>query len=114
MGYLSEFNWVLKLKSDQGLDESNLESGKIYSFNKSGKRNYPLGFPIILVNNDWEAVGNVDIINFTNDGIDTKGNFKIIKIYNGVEKEVLTNFLREGLSYYKNEKIEDYSKTKAT
>jgi len=113
MGYLSEFNWVLKLKKEQGLVED-LEVEKIYGFNKAGRRNYPIGFPILLVNNDWEAVGNAVVLNFTNDGFNTKGDFKIIKLYEGNEKEVLTNFLRESISYYKNEKIKDYSDVKAT
>ena len=61
MGYISEFNWVLKLKPEQGLDEDNLELNTEYSFNKKDRRIYPLGLPILLVNNDWEAVGTVNV-----------------------------------------------------
>ena len=34
MGFKTEFNWVLKLKPENGLNEENLEVGKIYDFSK--------------------------------------------------------------------------------
>ena len=38
MGFKTEFNWVLKLKPENGLNEKNLKCGRIYSFSKNEKK----------------------------------------------------------------------------
>lgn len=114
MGYITEFNWVLKLKPEQGLDEENLEVNQIYDYSKDGARNYPLKYPILLVNNNWEAVGSVEVLGFSAGNDITKGKYKIIKIYEGIDKEVLTKFLQDAIIYYKKDNKNDFSELKAT
>ena len=114
MGYMPEFNWVLKIKPEQGLDENNLETEKIYNFSKQGSRNYPLLYPILLVNNIWEAIGLVEILNFNADKDSTKGKYKVIKIYKDIDKEILTKFLQDNIRYYKKEYTKDFKDIKAT
>ena len=114
MGYLTEFNWILKLKLEQGLSQDKLEIDMIHDFSKDGARNYPLKYPILLVNNDWEAVGTVEILNFLADKDKTTGKYKIIKIHEGLDREVLTNFLQFNIRYYKKDKNKNFSELKAT
>lgn len=115
MGYITEFNWILKLKEEQGLNETNIEVDKIYDFNKKDNRVYPLGIPMLLVNNNWEAVGTVEVLESTINKNSTIGKYKVIKIHQDVDKEVLTKFLQDNIKYYKKEKnIEDFSELKAT
>ena len=52
MGYKTEFNWVLKLTSEQGFPKK-IEVGKNYLFEKSEERIYPRGIPIDLVDKEW-------------------------------------------------------------
>lgn len=42
MGFKTEFNWALKLKPENGLDEVILKEGGIYEFVKDEHRVYPL------------------------------------------------------------------------
>jgi len=114
MGFKTEFNWALKLKPEQGLDEENLEVEKIYKFSKKEYRVYPVGIPIDLLNRNWEAVAKVVIIEFKNNDGRTEGKYKVIKIYEGREKEVLTNYWRENVKLIKQEEITDFSDVKVS
>lgn len=97
MGYKIEFNWILKLKPKQGLDEKNLKRGVIYEFFKEDYRVYPVGIPIDLINENWEAVGRVVISEFQNAKGQTLGKYEVIKIYDKKERELITKYWREGL-----------------
>ena len=55
MGFQTEFNWVLKLKPENGLNESELKEESIFSFTKKNYRTYPINIPIKV---------NKDIIRF--------------------------------------------------
>jgi len=66
MDFKVEFNWALKLKPENGLKEEELEAGKTYEFWKSGNRIYPLNIPIDLINQNWEAVAKIIIVEFKN------------------------------------------------
>ncbi len=59
MGFKTEFNWILKLKPEQCLDENNINVGEKYDFIKEDYRVYPIDMPIDLVNKDWEAIAKV-------------------------------------------------------
>jgi len=114
MGHVVEFNWALKLKPAQGLDEDKLEVGMIYNFCKEGNRVYPLDIPIDLINENWEAVAKIIIIDLENKKGKTTGKFKVLRIYKGKEKEILTNYWRENVQIIKGRKIRDFSKVKLT
>lgn len=110
MGFITEFNWALKLKPEQGINESILTEGEIYSFQKPGNRTYPVGMPIDLVNSVWEAVAKVIVVEATCSDGKTRGKYKVVKIYKNKEKEVLTNYWRETVSIIKGEEISDFQK----
>jgi hypothetical protein len=95
MGFKTEFNWVLKLKPEQGLDEANLEMGKIYEFSKEEYRIYPVDIPIDLINQNWEYVAKVVVTEFKNSDKKTIGKYKVLKIYKDAEKEILTKYWKE-------------------
>lgn len=114
MGFITEFNWVLKLKPEQGLNESTLELNKTYAFSKKGPRTFPIEIPIDLFNNNWEAVAKVLILETRITREKTEGTYKIIKIYSGEQTAALTQYWRENLEIMNGEKIEDFSKVKVT
>ena len=114
MGHIVEFNWALKLKPEQGLDEDKLKVGMICNFFKEGNRMYPLDIPIDLINENWEAVAKVVITQLENKKGKTTGKFKVLKIYEREEKKILTNYWRENVQIIKGEKIRDFSKVKVT
>jgi hypothetical protein len=114
MGYITEFNWALKLKPEQGLHENSLEVGMIYDFSKEENRIYPLDIPIDLINENWEAVAKVVITQLENKKGKTSGKFKVLRIYKGTEKDILTNYWRENIQIIKGKKISNFSKVKVT
>ncbi|MCC7552182.1 DUF2584 domain-containing protein [Candidatus Micrarchaeota archaeon] len=81
MGFKTELNWILKLNKQQGLDETNLIENETYEFFKREHRIYPIDIPIELVNEDWTALGQVIILEYTIGGGHTNGKYKIIEIY---------------------------------
>ena len=111
MGFKTEFNWALKLKPEQGLAED-LKVDGIYSFSKDEYRVYPVGVPIDLLNDLWEVIAKVVIVKCINHDEKTEGKYKVIKIYKGKEKEILTQYWRETVGYFT--KLTDLSNTKAT
>ncbi len=64
MGYKTEFNWVLKLKKEQGLPE-NLKEGATCQFQKRETRIYPIKIPIFLADSSWNVCASVIIKEFT-------------------------------------------------
>ena len=99
MGFKTEFNWVLKLKPEQGLDEEGLERGEIYNFEKDEYRVYPAAIPIDLVNREWEAVAKVVVLEFRNCNGKTCGRYKVLRKYEGEEKHILTNYWKETIEF---------------
>lgn len=112
MGAIYEWNWILKLKQEQMPD---LIIGEQFTFNKKGIRIYPIDIPIDLVNENWEAVARCVIISVTIDKEETKGVYRIIEIYDEMEKKTITKLCRDMLCYATNDyKIEDFSKKHIT
>jgi len=111
MGYRTEFNWVLKLKPEQGLDEKNLKEGKEYSFDKEEHRIYPINIPIHLINSSWETVGKVVVTEYTAGNSKTRGKYRVLRVYGKAEREILTGNIRENAAFvtgrtdYKNLKM---------
>jgi len=90
MGADIRMNWALQTAT---LDT--LEERAIYSFEKSGNRMFPLETPIDLINMSREAVAKIKITEFTNRIGVTTGTYQVVKIYQGIEKEVLTQYWKE-------------------
>jgi len=103
-----------EIKTRTRIGRKNLEVGKIYKFSKKEYRVYPVGLPIDLLNRNWEAVAKVVIIEFKNTDGRTEGKYKVVKIYEGKEKEVLTNYWRENVKLIKQEEITDFSDVKVS
>lgn len=87
MGFEIKFNWALQIEP-----ESSLEENSIYDFSKKGSRAFPIDTPIDLLNLKRGAVAKIKVLEFTNTGGETKGKFKVVKIYKDEEKRILTNY----------------------
>lgn len=109
MGFPVEFNWALKLKKDQGLNEEGLREGGVYKFFKGGHRIYPVNMPLDLINGNWEVVAKVIITGFALEPDSTRGNYKVLKVYSKEERKFLTKYWRETVRYIKGEEINDFS-----
>ena len=77
MGYVTEFNWVLKLKEDQGFPDA-LDVGAFCNFRKSGKRVYPVGIPVFLCDSLWNVCASVIIKEFAVKDNETGGVFDCV------------------------------------
>lgn len=112
MGAVFEFNWLLKLTNDQ-IQE--LSEGSVYPFKKKEMRIYPIGIPIDLVNENWEAVARCIILSINIQNNCTNGTYKILKVYGATEKDIFTKSWRETLCYsIKEYDIDDYSEKHIT
>jgi|Deesub1362A_J573_1020465.scaffolds.fasta_scaffold01835_6 hypothetical protein len=81
MGYKIEINWVLKLPSHQIFqDKESLKEGEIYEFEKAEERLYPLNLPIELVNENWEILAEISIVEITISNGKTKGKYKVLAL----------------------------------
>ncbi len=90
MGFSIKFNWVLQVTPP-----ADLKLDTRYSFSKNGNRVFPIDTPIDLIDSERNAIAKIKILSFTNSETETTGEFKIIKIYTGNEKEILTNYWKE-------------------
>lgn len=87
MGFATKFNWVLQIEPPASLEVSHS-----FNFKKSGNRVFPLNTPIDLIDPDRTAVAKIKIESFTNESETTVGVFEVVKIYSGVEKQILTSY----------------------
>lgn len=90
MGFSVKFNWVLQIEISEPL-----VVGRSYSFEKSGNRVFPIDTTIDLIDLNRTAVAKIKIISFLNERDVTTGSFKVVKIYTGNEKSVLSNYWME-------------------
>lgn len=112
MGFLYEFNWLLKLSD---LDEESLQINHKYSFAKKGVRAFPLDMPIDLVNGNWEAVARCIINQITITSKETTGEYEVIEIYDTQKRELFTEQWRSLLKITKDvSNVEDFSKVHIT
>lgn len=91
MGFVVEYNWVLKLSQ---IDYP-LVIGDEYSFEKSSTRMYPLNMPIDLLDKDWTAVGSCVITELSYRNNMTTGKYKVLEIYAGSKKNILTDYWKK-------------------
>jgi hypothetical protein len=87
MGFEIKFNWVLQTDVKDDLKE-----GNIYEFEKTGNRAFPIETPIDLIDPERVAIAKISVSQFANISDKTTGKYKVLKIYRGVEKEILTNY----------------------
>jgi len=112
MGFLYEFNWILKLSD---LDENNVCAGNTYSFTKHGVRAYPIDMPIDLVNKNWEVVAKCTISRITITSQATSGEYHVIEVYDKQTRKCLSEQWRDFLKITKKiENITDYSQIHIT
>lgn len=90
MSYPVKFNWVLHLEIP-----AHLENGGVYPFLKPDNRVLPIDTPIDLIDPERQAIAKIKVTEFTQNGKETIGKFTVLKIYNGQEKETLTNYWKE-------------------
>lgn len=102
MGSKIEFNWVLKLKPENGLNENILKEGEIYQFTKTGNRIYPINIPIDLLNQDWKALARVIVIEYTNKENIITGRYRVVRIYTEEESRNITNYWSKDLDKLKD------------
>jgi len=94
MGKKLEFNWVLKLKN-HNLDGIIFSEGTLLSFSKNEERVYPTNIPIMLADEDWNIIAAIEITKYSISDNKTAGKYKILRIFNEQEREVLTKVHRE-------------------
>lgn len=112
MGCIYEWNWILKLSHEQ---IPKLEEGKKFAFRKNGIRIYPIDMPIDLVNENWEAIARCVIISATMEKEETRGEYRILSVYDEAQKSIVTKLCRDMLRYATNEDvIDDFSKKHIT
>lgn len=99
MGYKAEFNFVLKLTQEQGYPKK-LELSKNYLFEKLEERIFPRGIPIDLVDKNWQPVAKVIVEDIVISENKTRGNFKVIYLYNKQERTTLYNIYKKVLLEY--------------
>lgn len=90
MGFPVEINTTLKLRPDQGLDEKGLEPGRIYKFTKSGERIFPLKVPLFLANQDWEIIGTVEVVEYTQKLGETSGRYRVLDLFAQDLRQLMT------------------------
>ena len=102
MGSKIEFNWALKLKPENGLNEDILKEGEIYQFTKTGNRVYPINIPIDLINQDWKALARVIIIEYTNKEDIITGRYRVVRVYSEEESKSITDYWAKDLDRLKD------------
>lgn len=81
----------LRLDVNQGLVErNNLVEGKEYTFKKDGHRLFMIDTPMELITPDWQVLARVMITEFTMGHNETKGVYKVLKVYSDEEVKVVS------------------------
>lgn len=80
MGMPCEINSILKLSPSQGYP-AQLEINTVYEVSKEGYRILPIDVPISLVDSDWIAYADVEIVRLTWQAKQTTISFRIARIY---------------------------------
>lgn len=81
----------LRLDVNQGLVErDNLVESKEYTFKKDGHRLFMLDTPMELITTDWQVLARVMIIEYTVGHNETKGVYKVLKVYSDEEVKIVS------------------------
>lgn len=103
MRFQTEFNYILKIRDGQGLP-SNPREGEVYDFEKTIERIYPLGQPILLVDDDLKVYGKVVIREYKAGNGVTSGKYEIIDLYDEAKSQLFTEDLVHSFEFIKNDK----------
>ena len=90
MGFSIKFNWVLQFDPPHVV-----VAGQSYPFQKTGNRVFPIQTPIDLIDSERIALAKIKVRSFTNSSDGTTGVFEVLKVYDGEEKSVLSNYWLE-------------------
>jgi hypothetical protein len=90
MGFQVKFNWVLQI-----VCKNELVTDEEYFFAKEGNRVFPIKTPIDLIDLNRSAIAKIEILEFLNKENKTTGKYKVLKVYSGEEKRVLSNYWYE-------------------
>lgn len=89
MGFKLEINSILR--SDQDYDLKRLSE---HDFVKSGSRVFFDGIPIWLTQSDWTARAEIRVIAQTRTPESISGRFRVLHVYEGAERDVMTTAFR--------------------
>lgn len=94
MGSIWTQQGCLRIGKEQGLVEKDqLEIGKEYPFRKEKHRLYMIGVPMDLISKDWQAIAKIIVIEYTIGHNETRGIYKVLKIYSDEESAVISRTL---------------------
>ncbi|MBR9705644.1 hypothetical protein GOV14_01285 [Candidatus Pacearchaeota archaeon] len=79
----------------QSGDVGPLIEGEIRLFGKTGPYDFPLDSPIFLFDFDFNVQAAVEVQEYIQSQNFTGGHYKVVKVYSGIEKEVLSRVYRE-------------------
>ena len=100
MRFKTEFNYILKIRDGQGLPAEPKE-GETYEFEKTIERVYPLNLPILLVDDDHNVYGKVVILSYTTGNGNTKGTYKIVRLFDEAKRKVFTEDMLDTIAIVK-------------
>ena len=91
MGAIWSQQGSLRISKEQWLIErADLVEGKEYTFKKDGHRLYMIDTPMELVTRDWQVIARVIITEITVGHNETKGMYKVLKIYSDEEVKIVS------------------------
>lgn len=85
-----KFNRALQIDPPNDIEVDNT-----YKFEKDSNRSFPLNETITLIDKKRKAIAEVLIISYTNTRDRTIGIYEVKNIYEGTEKEVLTQYRKK-------------------
>ncbi len=96
MGQKIELNTMLRLQKSEEPAEGFVVGNKYLSV-KNNVRLYPTDLAILLLQEDWNAVGYCAIRKVILEGSNMELSFEILSLFTNEEKEVITRTMLEGL-----------------
>jgi len=96
MGRMIELNTMLRLKNGE-VDTTLLKAGDIHQVTKGGTRIYPMNLSILLLNEDWTAIGYCMITKTVSADDQMEVTFKMLSIFTQEEQQIVTKTMLEGL-----------------
>lgn len=96
MGRMIEINTMLHLKEGD-IDLYHIKVENEYKIIKSGIRLYPMNLSILLLNEEWSALGFCMITKTISENDQMEVTFKILSIFTPEEQQVVTKTMSEAL-----------------
>jgi hypothetical protein len=89
MGFKVEFNSIIRIDVP-----TNSVIGDEYYFENAGSRVYFDDIPIWLLQKDWTAVAEVQVVSQTRTINSIKGRYRVLYLYTETESKLLTEMFR--------------------